>query len=603
MRRRGVIVGILAAALLLPGAGLPANAQGPATGSPPATGTGLGVPTAAPTAVPRDSWCRVVLPQPSSSGRRATRIMAGRVEMGMYGWFPLAQSPAWQPVRTLDASGNTHMHGLHWAIPLLYHGSATGDRAMVDRFYGLLGSWLAAFPPEQRRPGMHDQHIVAGQRLWTLTCASEQAAAAQQDAAQWSAALRAETSRQLDRFAVGPGTNNVVVYSQSAALAASCLTGDAADAQRALQNLEELADHLVLPDGSDLEGSPHYAFHTYQLLGKGTRIADRCGLPHDRLDAAMARAQEFLAFATRPDGVLETLGDSPGSRMPLAQLPEQGPAAFAATSGDVGEPPSDRYRVFAGGYAFGRSWWRAPRKVKGATPATATFYSFRTGKGPAPTAHTHSDIGSVTISAAGIRWIGDPGPWRYDGSALRREIRTRAAHSALTVEPLPPRRAKRRPPSPDPTASPSPTRTWRAPRPVPDSRLTRSRTGKRSDVTCIEDLTYPTAAISRCVTFRRDTRTLVVEDRIEARERSRIRGRWQVPPRVKVTRKGRVVTLRAGSERARISLGGSPTGTLSRSRSWFTVSYGVKARGTTIQRTVDLEKGQTATWRMVFRVT
>jgi hypothetical protein len=121
-------------------------------------------------------------------------------------------------------------------------------------------------------------------------------------------------------------------------------------------------------------------------------------------------------------------------------------------------------------------------------------------------------------------------------------------------------------------------------------------------VTCVEDLTYPTAAIVRCVTFHRATLALVVQDTITARERSRIEGRWQVPPRVRVGRKGDALRLRSGKRRATLALGGTPGAVVSTSRSWFTTAYGAKARGTTVLREQQLEAGQSLVWRMELRV-
>jgi hypothetical protein len=607
MRRRTAAVALLATILALPTtAPVPASAapaSGRVAGTPRTVVTAGTTPAAAsPSRVPTRSWCRTVLPPPKGTAKRAARILAGRVDLGIYGWFPPASPPSWQPAATLDRSGNTHMHGLHWAIPLLYHGAATGDRALVDRFYGILSSWWAAFPPELPRSSAQDQSLVAGQRLWTLTCASEMAAASGQDPSYWAGVARIEAQRALDRFAVVAGTNNTALYAQSAALAASCQAADPAGSARALANLSTLADHLVRSDGSDLEGSPHYALHTLQLLAKANRLADRCGLPHPQLDAALARGQEFLAFATRPDGVLETLGDSPGSRPTTDVLAPKGPATFAATSGARGRRPAARYRVFEGGYAFGRSTWgRRGGSLKDTT--SATWYSVRTGRGPAPTAHTHDDIGAVTIMARGVRWIGDPGPWRYDGSDLRRAVVARQAHAALAVIPLPPPSPPLPPPDVlpvDPGVVPPPP-PWTPPTPKPDSRLTASSSDARSDLTCVEDLTYPTAALTRCVTLQRRTRTVVVEDVITAREASRIQGRWQLPPGVRLTQRGTAITLRSGGKRATLTLGGTQVGSLSTSRTWFTKSYGVKALGRTLLREIDLAPGQSVTWRMEFR--
>jgi hypothetical protein len=136
----------------------------------------------------------------------------------------------------------------------------------------------------------------------------------------------------------------------------------------------------------------------------------------------------------------------------------------------------------------------------------------------------------------------------------------------------------------------------------PASVLTAGQTDGASDLTCLEDQTYPTAAITRCVRFDRKARTVVVEDVITARAASRIQGRWQVPPGVRAARKGPVVSLRSGKQRATMALGGTKLGAVSTSRSWFTTAYGKKALGRTLLRQVDLAAGESVTWRMELRV-
>lgn len=592
-----------------------------ATPAPAATASPVaGSRTVAPVAtdVPEDSWCRAVRPKPSRSATRASQIMGGRVDLGMYGWFALGPEPSWKPSSTLDASGNTHMHGLHWAVPLLNEGMSTGNSMMVARFYAILGSWWKSFPPDRPRTYAQDQPIIAGERLWTFTCAADMAAASGENPKFWAGVAATEAKRHLDRFRISRGTNNTALHAQSGALAAFCRQGEPLQAAAAMTNLSALADYLVLADGSDREGSPHYAYYTYQLMRTSTQVADKCAMAHPRLDSAMDRAIGFLAHATDPNGKLETLGDSPGSRMNPAILPQGSAALFVASGGQAGVAPSDLYRAFRGGYAFGRSSWTARARVP------ATFYSVRTGRGPTPTAHTHNDIGSVTINAKGVQWVGDPGPWRYDRSPLRLTIVGRAAHSTTTVKPLRPRAPAATPstpsptetatpsvkPTPNPTLSasprPSPTPTqppaWKPPIPKPNSRVTRARSNSRRDVTCIVDLTYPTVRLSRCVTFRRESGVIIVEDRMTALARSEVASRWQIPNGVKVTRKGRKVSLRSGGSRAELALSGEPTGRVTTSRAWFTVRYGVKAAGTTITRTAVLEKGRTATWRTTFSV-
>ena len=85
------------------------------------------------------------------------------------------------------------------------------------------------------------------------------------------------------------------------ALAAFCYLGDAEKRDQAAANLNRLADYLVLPDGSDREGSPWYAYHTLRLLTKLAPVYARCGEPYDQIAAAIKRQEHFLAAAVDPN--------------------------------------------------------------------------------------------------------------------------------------------------------------------------------------------------------------------------------------------------------------------------------------------------------------
>src|SRR4051812_6537304 len=108
-----------------------------------------------------------------SDGDRAGKLMAGRAELGNYGWFPLAKNVSWRPYSTLDSSGKGHMHSLDWLLPLLREGVRTGNSAVVNRFYAVLKDWVA-----DNGPGASSARyawgppIYEGFRAVSLTCAA-----------------------------------------------------------------------------------------------------------------------------------------------------------------------------------------------------------------------------------------------------------------------------------------------------------------------------------------------------------------------------------------------------------------------------------------------
>ena len=105
---------------------------------------------------------------------KARALMAGRADLGQYGWFRLKADPSWRPVTTLDSSGKGHMHSLHYLLPLLRRGVKTGNRDFIDRFYFLIHDWVRDNKPGARSPrDVWDlPTIYEGFRSLVLVCAA-----------------------------------------------------------------------------------------------------------------------------------------------------------------------------------------------------------------------------------------------------------------------------------------------------------------------------------------------------------------------------------------------------------------------------------------------
>ena len=109
---------------------------------------------------------------------------------------------------------------------------------------------------------------------------------------------------------VATGTNNTDLIRQTGALAAYCWVQDQPGISRAWQNVEALARGLVMPDGSDVEGSPGYAKYMEALLTDAERAGANCGIPTDTVVGLRGLLYQFVAQAFRPDFKLTSLGDS-----------------------------------------------------------------------------------------------------------------------------------------------------------------------------------------------------------------------------------------------------------------------------------------------------
>jgi len=255
--------------------------------------------------------------------------------------------------------------------------------------------------------------------------------------------------------------------------------------------------------------------------------------------------------------------------------------------GTEGQPPAALYEAFAGGYVFARNSWT---DVGDHRP---TFYSVRLSR-PYVTAHTHSDLGSVTFNSHGAEFLGDPGPYRYDNSAIRDYIVSRAAHSVVRITPKPKKKPAKRKAG---TLGLRALTTASAARP---SSVIVADEGAY-DRTCLKDRSYSTAVITRCVYYDSGVDALVVVDTINARKRLRADQRWQVPGGVSVSAEADGAVLTAPQAQARVLFTGGGTVKTYRPGStrkdgWFTGGYGELVKGTTLQRGQLIPKGQKRTW-------
>jgi uncharacterized heparinase superfamily protein len=221
--------------------------------------------------------------------------------------------------------------------------------------------------------------------------------------------------------------------------------------------LETEIERQVHPDGVDFERSlPYHRLVTEIFLHAG--LLARAGghafsnAYHERL----SRMLEFTASATRKDGSVPQWGDNDDGRW----LPLDGYGTPA--------PHDHRHLLVLGGRFLGRDdlvaaggsegvealWMLGPAVRKAAADPfgrdtrafpDARYYLLRSADlhcavpcGPVGTRgvgnHSHNDLFSVCVHAAGVEWIPDPGTGSYTGDpGLRDRLRSTSAHATLQL--------------------------------------------------------------------------------------------------------------------------------------------------------------------------
>ena len=532
----------------------------PAPPAPPTLPTQLG------------SWCTSLFPMSVKKQRtEAKMLMAGKVDLGKGGTYTLTQNPNWRSQSSADLSGNRHINSLDWALPLLFRGVNKQNQAMVDRFRDLMYQWINDH--QKKRSYWVNASIYGGLRTQTLACAWQTL----QDPIIQQAAVRDATSMWKSYRGgsdIKIGANNTDLVRQTGALAVFCSVGDVNLRDAAWNHLVAIARGVINDDGSDVEGSPHYAMYMEKLLTQVESAAATCGIPGDPIPQLRGLLYAFVAQAVRPDFKLESLGDTAAVELRNNFGVGDWRADWLRTKGATGAPPSPVFTAYDGGYIFGRYSW-APSGAG----VPDSFYTLRY-KGSRPgTAHTHDDGGSVTLYSRGVPWISDPGPYRYNSSSLRSFVKTRAAHSTFTV---------------------ANTKYSRWKGVVKTKSRSDSATGG-DDFSCLVDKAWTKTEITRCVTYVRGSDALIVADYVNASKvkvpkKSRknyknreVTQRWQIGPGIGVEGTDGQLTLVSGDQKVDVIKAGVGDWNL-RSASngssvgWHTTDWGVKAPGTVLSR-------------------
>ena len=509
---RRLLAATAAAALLGPGLGLgaPAYAQQdvdtsappPPSGDSAPSGMDDGDPLDAHPAEPRIGTASAADPERGSLCLGYSGIdRANPVEQVMQGQIVLTDRPAVQVTRrgqvdwSLDPYGDPTwrlwFQSLRWTGSLL----RAGNEAALQHGVEIARQWVANHTVAQLQG--QDAEAVR-HRANVLLCLRELTGPLD-----W-------LDRSLDdhaRFLIDNYSgdwnhgldDNLALYGVGCILERSDLRG------YALQRNDNLVDVALHPDGGTNEQALGYDLYVFRRLRLLLDMARRCG---DTVAAQTQRLVDamptFLAHATKPNGVLPNLGDSYAHDRPDS-VP--GPMAYVRSGGAVDAPPAERARIFASGYAFGRSGWGEG----GRAFADESWWGARFG--PARDVHGHEDRTSLLWHARGIDLLVDSGHVGYERTAYREFLSTPQAHNVLTVE----------------------GERWRS----TATRLTRSDLRAGADFLEFEDRSYPGAPRQRSILVATDPDVVVVYDRADTATTRTFTQRWHLPPGTEATPVGR----------------------------------------------------------------
>ncbi|WP_299449778.1 heparinase II/III family protein [uncultured Serinicoccus sp.] len=293
--------------------------------------------------------------------------------------------------------------------------------------------------------------------------------------------------------------------------------------QQAVQELDELFLEQYDEEGINAEGALAYHLLNYRWWKSTLEVLEVEGCSLGESTRRLELARLGIVHATRPDGLMEMIGDTARTPMRDRDSPEM---TYTATAGAEGSPPAEVFRAYAAGYVFGRSGWGALETDY----ADETFYSVAHGTGVK--VHGHDEAGAVTYYTRGRPWIVDAGKYAYVRDPFRAYFNSRAAHNVVTL------RGERR--DKDATVS-----------------VVRAHHGPEADDIALLDTGYPGVRIRRRIVFHRPTEALVVIDAVQADREVQAVQQWQIGKQVETTAVRAGFRLASGDRSVRLLWSGS----------------------------------------------
>lgn len=354
---------------------------------------------------------------PAEVAHHVDRLMADAYQEPGLDVHPLDEASRWDFYEG-HPTAQFRLHNLDFIRSLTETYRQTGDLAHARKADSIVHRWVAARGVPDETPAWHG-HAVA---LRTSNLAHLVAAGYCVDGTlRDSLRVHADFLADEDNY---EGAWNHGLDQNIALLQAGQALHDQSLAKRAAERLAQAAPNYVDEQGVVSEQATSYSLYMYQRLEVAATELRRAGL---EVPPALRRADlipTFLAWATRPDGVLVQVGDS--KIEPVAVLAGT-PLEFPATHGRSGTPPVGRTMFYDDGWGFIRSGWGERRPMADESHLTVRYGTFRR-------IHGHRDHTSVLWYTGGRPVLEDPGFTIYGDTAVRAYEQLEHSHSLLHLE-------------------------------------------------------------------------------------------------------------------------------------------------------------------------
>jgi hypothetical protein len=412
---------------------------------------------------------------PVSLQRTADDLLADIYHLGQHPAVKLPHDLTWREDPLGDRQWRQKLQMLRYVVALMYQWQATDDDRYRDRGIELMRSWIAANPYGSAASSSAWKDQVTAWRAMTMVCV-----AGLLPEKGWLEQAIADHGAILADPAFYVGGGNHALNQAIGLLDVGCYLGRTDWQRLAVRRIDRFIGRTIDTQGVSDEQAVKYDRYDYDRLMLARDHLLDCGLPAPANFHRVERIPVFLAQATRPDGRMETIGDSDD----LRSRPIDGtPLEYAATFGERGTVPGQTVSLFDRGYAFGRTGWGDGAR------AFRDEIQFSLRYAAALLRHGHADAGGLTMSGNGAQLLVDPGYGDQNSSIWHRYFVSRAAHNLVTVDGVAAVTSR-------------------------GGRLLRSKIRQRSVDLKVVIRSYPGVTLQRRVVFSRRMGYLIVEDTV-----------------------------------------------------------------------------------------
>jgi len=338
--------------------------------------------------------------------------------------WEMPDDPTWAENPFSEPNWVTQFHMLRWLDPLR-RDAEQGNDAALDKWIAVVSSWIDKNPPGRGKASYAWADFVDAMRAMTLCFALPVLVEKRPDALpKVLSSIREHGTWIADPKNIRSG--NHALQQHQGLLVVGAVLNEPDWVQLSLRRCVEMLQTSYDVQGVNEEGAPQYHHMNYNwwnLLRRRFEVV--LGEAPSDFDKVL-KAPVALAHATRPDGLMEIIGDTEefstrGIDHPVID--------YVSSKGEVGTPPPELVKIFDAGYIFGRSTWG--NDTIGFSEAS--FYSILFGH--QKKIHGHEDGLALTLFSDGEPLLIDSGKYAYDHrDTMRSHLISRRAHNTVVLE-------------------------------------------------------------------------------------------------------------------------------------------------------------------------